>query len=82
MRFVYIALLVVFAAVIVVFSLQNAETVTVSFLTWSARVPQFVVVIGAYLLGMASGGTVVGFVRHSVRGVRRQSSSAPGGTGE
>lgn len=82
MRFVYIVLLVLFAAVIVIFSVQNAETVTVSFLTWSASLPQFVVVIGAYLLGMASGGTVVGFVRHSVRAARRRPGSAEGRTGQ
>lgn len=80
MRFVYIALLVLFIAVIVIFSVQNAETVTVSFLTWSTSLPRFVVVIGAYLLGMASGGTVAGFVRHSVRGARTKPESAPGGS--
>jgi len=80
MRFVYIALLVLFIAVIVIFSVQNAETVTVSFLTWSTSLPRFVVVIGAYLLGMASGGTVAGFVRHSVRGARTKPESEPGGS--
>lgn len=80
MRFVYIALLVVFAAVIVVFSLQNAQAVTVSFLGWSARLPQFVVVIGAYLLGMVSGGTAAGILRQSVLGARRRPGTAEGGT--
>lgn len=79
MRFVYIGLLVLFVAMIVMFSFQNAETVTVSFLTWSTTLPQFVMVIGAYLLGMASGGTVAAFVRHSVRGARTKPESAPGG---
>jgi len=70
MRFVYIALLLLFVAVIVIFSFQNVETLTVSFLKWSVSLPRFAVVIGAYLLGMASGGTMAGFVRHSVRGTR------------
>lgn len=82
MRFVYMMLLVIFAAVIVIFSVQNVETVTVSFLGWSTSLPQFVVVIRAYLLGMASGGTMAGFVRHSVRGARWRSSSAEGGTSQ
>jgi len=80
MRFVYIALLVLFVAVIVIFSVQNAETVTVSFLKWSVSLPRFAVVIGAYLLGMASGGTMAGFVRHSVQGARTRPESTEGKT--
>ncbi|MFW6082996.1 MAG: LapA family protein [Chloroflexota bacterium] len=80
MRFVYIVLLVVFIAVVLIFSFQNTRPVTVSFLRWSATLPLFVVVIGAYLLGMASGGSVAGFVRHSVEGARRRPKSAEGGT--
>lgn len=76
MRLVYIALLTLFAAVVVVFSIQNTEAVTVSFLTWSTILPLFSVVIGAYLMGMVSGGSVVGFVRHSVRRARTNPRSA------
>jgi uncharacterized integral membrane protein len=80
MRYVYIALLVIFVAAILVFSVQNRTTVTVSFLSWSTALPRFVVVIGAYLLGMASGGTVAGFLRHSVQEARKRRGSAEGGT--
>ncbi len=80
MRYVYIVLLLVLAAVIVIFSIQNTETVTVSFLTWSTSLPRFAVVIGAYVLGMASGGSVAGFVRHSVRGARTKAGSGAEGT--
>jgi uncharacterized integral membrane protein len=79
MRFFYIALLVAFAAVVLIFSIQNRETVTVTFLSWSTTLPRFVVVIGAYLLGMASGGSVAGFIRHSVEGARRKPGSAEQG---
>ena len=82
MRYVYIALLVVLAAVVVVFSYQNRTTVTVSFLSWSTTLPQFVFVIGAYLLGMASGGTMAAFLRHSVHEATKQSSPAAGGRAE
>lgn len=75
MRYVYIVLLLVLAAVIVIFSIQNTETVTVSFLTWTTSLPRFAVVIGAYVLGMASGGSVAGFVRHSIRGARTKAGS-------
>lgn len=82
MRTVYIALLVIFAAVILVFSYQNRTTVTVSFLGWSTTQPQFVFVIGAYLLGMASGGSMAGFLRHSVHEATGQRDSAAGGRGQ
>jgi uncharacterized integral membrane protein len=78
MRFFYIVLLVILVAAILVFSYQNAEAVTVSFLSWNTTLPRFVVVIGAYLLGMASGGSVAGFLRHSVQGARRQPGSDEG----
>lgn len=80
MKYVYIALLVLFAVVVLVFSFQNAQTVTVSFLTWSAALPLFVVAIGAYFLGMASGGSVAAFLRHSVRGARTKPGSGEGQT--
>jgi len=79
MRFFYIALLVLVVAVLLVFSYQNAQPVTVFFLTWSTTLPRFVVVVGAYLLGMASGGSVVGFLRHTVQRAKRRPDSAEGG---
>ncbi len=74
MRYVYIALLVLFVVVVLIFSSQNTGTVTVSFLQWSAELPLFALVIGAYLLGMASGGSVAGFLRYSFR----RAESKPG----
>lgn len=71
MRYFYIFLLVLFFAVILTFSVQNIKSVTVSFLDWSANLPLFAIVIGAYLLGMASGGSVAGFLRHSVEKAKR-----------
>lgn len=81
MRYVYIALLVIFAAVVLLFSYQNRRTVTVSFLSWSTTLPQFVFVIGAYVLGMASGGSLAGFLRHSVLGATKQPGSPAGDSG-
>jgi uncharacterized integral membrane protein len=82
MKYLYVALLVALAAVVLIFSFQNRETVTVTFLSWSTTLPLFVVVIGAYLLGMASGGSVAGFVRHSVKGARAKPGPAERGTRE
>jgi uncharacterized integral membrane protein len=72
MRYFYMTLLVSFVAVILIFSVQNAKSVTVSFLMWRTTLPRFVVVIGAYLLGMASGGSVSAFLRHSMEGAKRK----------
>lgn len=71
MRYFYFLLLVLFFAVILIFSVQNASPMMISFLGWSANLPQFVIVIGAYLLGMASGGSVVAFLRYSVKKANR-----------
>ncbi len=72
MRYFYIALLIIFVAIVLIFSVQNTQSVTVTFLRWSATMPRFVVVIGAYLLGMASGGSVSVFLRQSVEGAKRK----------
>ena len=67
MRFIYLVLLILFAGVTVLFALQNLQTITVSFLSWSVTLPIAAVVIGAYALGMASGGSVLAFLRWTLR---------------
>jgi uncharacterized integral membrane protein len=44
---------------IAVFAIQNLEPVEVSFLVWRLTLSKCLVVIGAYLLGMISGGSLV-----------------------
>lgn len=63
MRFFYLVLLILFAGVTALFAVQNLQTITVSFLSWSVTLPIALVVIGAYALGMASGGSVLAFLR-------------------
>ena len=72
MRYVYIGILILLALVILIFSVQNAQTVTVAFLKWSARLPLFVIILGGYALGMASGGSVVAAVRWTVKSAGRK----------
>lgn len=55
MRYVTGALAIVALVAIGVFSIQNLESVEVSFLTWSISVSKFLVIIGSYLLGMITG---------------------------
>lgn len=68
MRFVYIALIVVFTAAILLFKVQNLEQVTVSLAGASATLPVSVLVLLVYVLGMLTGGFVLALLRGWVRG--------------
>lgn len=67
MRTIYLLLLVLFVGVTALFALQNLQTISVSFLNWSVTLPIAVVVTGAYVLGMASGGSVLAFLRWTLQ---------------
>jgi len=67
MRFIYLVLLILLAAVTTLFALQNLQTITVSFLNWSVTLPIAVVIAGVYFLGMASGGSVLAFLRWTLQ---------------
>lgn len=80
MRYVYIALVVVFTALVLLFNIQNLQVVTVEFLAWSVSLPVSLIVILTYLLGMATGGALLTLLRSWVRGARR-SQGTPGPPG-
>jgi uncharacterized integral membrane protein len=65
MRLVYFLFLLLILAAIAVFVVQNIELVNLKYLQWEASLPLAVLVGGAYVLGMVSGWTVIGFVRRS-----------------
>jgi len=67
MRIFYLVMLVLLVGVTAMFALQNLRTITVSFFSWSVTLPIAVVVAGAYVLGMASGGSVLAFLRWTLR---------------
>ncbi|MCU0276278.1 MAG: LapA family protein [Acidobacteria bacterium] len=71
MRIVYLLLIILLAGVTVLFAVQNLQTITVSFLNWSVTLPIALVVLGAYALGMASGGSVLAFLRWTVRRAKK-----------
>lgn len=71
MRIVYLALIVVLAGVTLWFALQNLQTITVSFFNWSVTLPIALVIIGAYALGMATGGSLLAFLRWTLRRAKR-----------
>ena len=71
MRIFYLVLLGLLVGVTALFALQNLRTITVLFLNWSVTLPIAVVVAGAYILGMASGGSVLAFLRWTLRRTKK-----------
>jgi putative membrane protein len=69
MRFVYLLILLLALAALVVFAVQNSETVTLQYLNWSITCPLPLLIAMVYLLGMVSGWTVIGSLRRSLRHV-------------
>jgi uncharacterized integral membrane protein len=71
MRWVYLAIIILFGAATIIFALQNFEIVTISFLAFNARVPLALSVAIVYLLGAATGGSLFALLRRSYEGSRR-----------
>ena len=77
MRWVYLAVIILFAAATIVFALQNFEIVTMTVLGFNARVPLALLVAVTYLLGAATGGSLYALLRRSYEGSRRSVISSP-----
>ena len=71
MRWIYLAIIILFAAAAIIFAVQNLEIVTMTFLGINARVPLALLVTVAYLLGAATGGSLFALLRRSYAGSRR-----------
>ena len=69
MRYVYLAILIVIAVVLVAFALYNFgdATVVIPFTKVSLTGPLFLILLASYAFGMISGWTVLGFLRTSIR---------------
>ena len=72
MRIVYLLILLLALAALVVFTLQNNQTVTLQYLNWSISCPLPLLFAIVYVLGMVSGWTVVGVMRRSLRRISEQ----------
>ena len=70
MRYVYIALIVVLAGIVVLFKVQNFDTATVTLFSMSFTMPVAVLVFVIYVLGMFTGGFMLQLVRSWIRGAR------------
>ena len=73
MRFIFGLILLIFLGTVALFALQNMQVVPVTFATWTRSTPVAFLAVAAYLLGMVSGWTVVGFVRRSFNRVTAES---------
>jgi lipopolysaccharide assembly protein A len=63
MRYVTGTLAMVLLLAVLVFAIQNRETVGVSFLVWSLSIPKVFLILGTYILGMLSGWGAVELVK-------------------
>ena len=66
MRWVYLAIVILFAAAAIIFAIQNREVATVAFLGFSIRAPLAALIIGVYALGAITGGSLFALLRQSV----------------
>ena len=77
MRWVYLAVIILFALATIIFAVQNLEIVTVSFLGFKAGIRLAVLVAIAYLLGAATGGSLFALLRRSYQGARGSMKASP-----
>ena len=71
MRWIYLAVIILFAVATLVFALQNLEAATVSFLGFRVRAPLALLTIVVYVLGAATGGSLLALLRWSYAGSKR-----------
>jgi putative membrane protein len=67
MRWLYLIVIIVFVTAIVIFSAQNLEMITISFLGLSLRAPLALLVVVVYVLGAITGGSLFALLRRSIR---------------
>ncbi len=70
MRWVHLAIVVLFVVAMIVFVIQNREVVTMAFLGFSIRSPLALVAAGIYVLGAITGGSLLALLRRSMEGAR------------
>jgi lipopolysaccharide assembly protein A len=73
-RWLYLAIVVVFVAALIIFVFQNTGSVSVSFLTWAIDSPLALLVFVVYVLGAVTGGSLYALLRRSVAGARRRAA--------
>jgi uncharacterized integral membrane protein len=72
MRWLHLAVIVLFAAVTAAFAMQNFQSVTVSFFRIGAQMPLAFLIAIIYLLGAVTGGSLFALLRRALEGARRR----------
>jgi lipopolysaccharide assembly protein A len=72
MRWFHLAVIALFVAAIVVFATQNLQVVDVSFLRMSVHIRLALLITVIYLLGAATGGSLLALLRRSFEGARHR----------
>ena len=68
MRWIHITVIVVLVAAMLIFAVQNFQSVTVTFLNFRISAPLSVLMIVIYVLGMATGGSLWALLRWAYEG--------------
>jgi uncharacterized integral membrane protein len=71
MRWIYLALVILFVLITLIFAFQNLDVVTVSFLRFEVRAPLALLTLVIYVLGALTGGSLLALLRWSYQGSRR-----------
>jgi uncharacterized integral membrane protein len=71
MRWINIAVSVIFVAAVLIFAIQNFQSVTVAFLSLRMSAPLALLIVVIYLLGMVTGGSVWALMRRAIEGSHR-----------
>jgi uncharacterized integral membrane protein len=72
MRWLHLAVIVLFAAVTAVLAMQNLQIITVSVFRISAQMPLAFLVAIVYLLGAVTGAALIALLRRALDGARRR----------
>jgi lipopolysaccharide assembly protein A len=75
MRWFHLAVIVLLAAITLVFGIQNFQIVTVSFLRISAQTPLAFLIAVIYLLGAITGGSLLALLRRFIAGAKLSGST-------
>lgn len=63
MRYIYLALILGITLLVVMFKVQNIESVTVNLLAISLKLPLSLLIFGVYFLGMVTGSMLISLIR-------------------
>ena len=75
MRWFHITVIGALAIAILIFALQNLQSVTLAFLGFGMSAPLTVVIIVIYLLGMATGGSAWSLIRWAWQGSKHPTAT-------